>query len=133
MRDLSFLMRVSGLVYPVPTRIWVRTSDWVRIATEVAAKRDPGQPLPLPGNFQQLKIGALTAIHAGTDDQEVCDILNAPEEEKSHFRAKHDRFAIRKSEKKDPIEYVDAESTHEMPAELLEEAREKLTFTGGTL
>jgi hypothetical protein len=129
-RDLKFLQRVSALVYPVETRIWLTTSDWSAIACEVAALRDPGTPLPMPGNFQRLQLGKLTALHAGTDDQVVCDALNEPEERKANFRAKHDRFAIRASDKKDPIEYVDVESTHEMPEELRKAALEKLEATG---
>lgn len=125
-RDLNFLKRVRDLTYPVHTRIWIRTSDWVKIACEVAAVRPAGAPLPTPQNFKSLTLGRLTAIHAGTDDQEVCDLLNVDEERKSNFRAKHDAFAMPAGTKKDPIEYTDAESTWEMPEELRVQTEENL-------
>ena len=127
-RDLAFLQRISGIVYPAETVIYLTSKDWAGIAKEVKKlgyKTDQRGMNPTPKNFKRLKIGTLTAFNSGTDDQAVCDALNAPEEVKSHFRAKHDRFAIPASEKK-VIEAVDAESTHEFPEGLRQEVEEKL-------
>ena len=128
-RDLAFLRRISALVYPVHTTIFLTSRDWAGVAAEIAAtpwlKTDKAGLKPTRGNFSRLKIGRLTAVNSGTEDQDVCDMLNAPEERMSDFRAKHDRWAIRAGEKKE-IEAEDATSTHELPAELREEAVERL-------
>ena len=129
MFNLAALKRISGLVYPVETKIFLTSADWAKVAAEVAAMpglaTDKAGVAPTRSNFSRLKIGRLTAINSGTEDQDVCNALNAPEEAKANFRAKHDRWAIPASEK--PIvEAVDAESTHEMPEDLRQEAIARL-------
>ena len=59
-------------------------------------------------------------MNSTTEDQDVCDVLNAVEERLSNFREKHDRFATRV--KQVPEDYwTDAKSTHEVPDELRKE------------
>ncbi len=125
MFDLAALKRISALVYPVDTTIWLTSGDWGKVAAEVAAlpdlRTDRARLTPTRRNFSRLKIGRLTAVNSGTEDQDVCNALNAPEEAKSNFRSKHDRWAVPASGKKE-IEAVDAASTHEMPEALRQEA-----------
>jgi hypothetical protein len=132
-RDLAFLQRVSALVYPVYTTIFLTTTDWAGIAKEVAAT--PGlktskNRAPTRTNFKHLIIGRLTAVNSGTDDQDVCNMLNAPEERKSQFREKHDRLAIRAGTK--PSEdYEDEATNNPFPDALRREVQAKLRFKYG--
>ena len=127
-RDLAFLKRVSGLVYPVYTTIYLTSTQWAGIAAEVAAmpglKTDRGRK-PTRKNFSQLQIGRLTAVNSTTEDQDVCDMLNAEQERLSNFREKHDRFAQRAGTNPEG-DWTDAKSTHEIPKALIEETQAKL-------
>ena len=127
-RDLAFLKRVSGLVYPVYTTIYLTSTQWAGIAAEVAAmpglKTDRGRK-PTRKNFSQLQIGRLTAVNSTTEDQDVCDMLNAVQERLSNFREKHDRFAQRAGTNPEG-DWTEAKSTHEIPKVLIEETQAKL-------
>ena len=127
-RDLAFLKRVSGLVYPIYTTIYLTSTQWAGIAAEVAAmpglKTDRGRK-PTRKNFSQLQIGRLTAVNSTTEDQDVCDMLNAVQERLSNFREKHDRFAQRAGTNPEG-DWTEAKSTHEIPKALIEETQAKL-------
>ena len=129
-RDLAFLKRVSGLVYPVYTTIYLTSTQWAGIAAEVAALAPVGATTSLgrpitPKTFQQLKLGRLTVWNSGTEDQDVCDMLNAEQERLSNFREKHDRFAQRAGTNPEG-DWTEAKSTHEIPKALIEETQDKL-------
>lgn len=133
-RDLAFLQRVSALVYPVWTTIFLTSTDWARVAKEVS--RIPGMKTncgrrATPRNFKQLHIGRLTAVNSGTEDQDVCDALNAPEERKSRFREKHDWLAGPVVQ--DDNRWTDAASTEAMPEGMAEEIETKLRRKYNTL
>ena len=134
-RDLAFLKRVSALVYPVYTTIFLTSTQWAGVAKEVAAmpglKTDRGRK-PTRKNFSQLQIGRLTAVNSTTEDQDVCDMLNAEQERLSNFREKHDRFALRAGTTPEG-DWTDAKSTHEVPDELMKEIEAKLRRERGTI
>jgi len=70
----------------------------------------------------------LTAVNSGSEDEAALDVLNRRSEEYSDFLGARNRLAVRKGEKREPMEWVDAESTHQLPDELAKEAvrREQL-------
>lgn len=122
-RDLAFLQRVSAIVYPVYTTIYLTSTDWAGIAGEVSrlpgVKTTKGRKATRK-NFSQLVLGRLTAVNSTTEDQDVCDALNAEQERLSNFREKHDRFATRVKPVSEDY-WTDAKSTHEVPDELMKE------------
>ena len=127
-RDLAFLKRVSAIVYPVYTTIFLTSTQWAGIAKEVAAMpglRTSQGRKPTRKNFSQLQIGRLTAVNSTTEDQDVCDMLNAEQERLSNFREKHDRFAQRAGTNPEG-DWTEAKSTHEIPKALIEETQAKL-------
>ena len=124
-RDLAFLKRVSAIVYPVYTTIFLTSTQWAAVAKEVAAAAPVGATTSLgrkvtPKTFEQLHIGRLTVWNSGTEDQDVCDMLNAEQERMSGFREKHDRLAQRAGTKPEG-DWIEAKSTHEVPDELMKE------------
>ena len=134
-RNLAWLKRTAQIVYPTFTTVFLTSTDWAGVAAEVSAvpnlHTNKGHK-PTKKNFSRLNIGRLTAVNSGTEDQGVCDLLNAAEERKCDFRAKIERFGVRPEAKKQ-VETVDAASTHEMPDDLRKEAQEKLRRKYNTL
>lgn len=77
-----------------PIRYFLPSTVWAEVAREVGeVHRDrwehdhPGEPVPrlTRGNFNVLKLGALTVLNALTDDDSVVDWLNEPEARKCRF------------------------------------------------
>lgn len=133
-RNIAFLKRVSSLVYPVRTTIFLTSTDWGKLFREVQQLVGFASGRPVTwANFKKAPfvIGRLTAVNSGTEDQDVCDLLNAPEERKSQFREKHDCLAQRAGTKPE-IEYTDAESTHAFPDDLARQVETKLRRKYGT-
>jgi hypothetical protein len=121
----AMMSRIAGINYPVETTMWCTSTMWESLVGELSALpadafMDPSRP-PTPTNFRRMKIMSTTFINSGTADKRVCDLRNDAEERKANFREKHDRFAMRASEKKPAIEYVDAASTHDVPDDLLKQ------------
>lgn len=134
-RNLAFLQRISAIVYPVHTTIFLTSTQWAGVAREASAlkglKTSKGRK-PTPRNFSQLQIGRLTAVNSTTEDQDVCDMLNAEQERLSDFRAKHDRLAQRAGTVPEG-DWTDAKSTHEVPDELMKEIEAKLRRERNTI
>ena len=106
------------------TSIVLTSSNWGRLALEVGRADMIVQRTPTPGNFQSLDIRAkhvLRAINSGTEDETKCDQVNRVFEQRSHFIEARNKFGVPKGTKKDPIEFVDAESQDELPIDLVKE------------
>jgi hypothetical protein len=77
--EIRKLMLVAGLLSR-PANMYVTATRWARIAAEIRANHqaDLRQPWNLPhrDNFKRMKIGRLTVINAGTEDEEVCNLAN---------------------------------------------------------
>lgn len=77
--EIRKLMVVAGLLSR-PATMYVTSAHWARIAAEIRANHqaDLKQPWNLPhrDNFKRMKIGKLTVINSGTEDQEVCNTAN---------------------------------------------------------
>lgn len=67
---------------PLSKVAYVTSTEWGEIAKELEGfdVMDPSKPgiKPNPANFRQMRIGkCLLLRNAGTEDQDVCDLLNA--------------------------------------------------------
>lgn len=97
--NLEKLMLIAQLNYPTQTRVWLTTTNWGMIAAEInqtyRAELQTKGGMANAKNFKDLRFLSTTFINSGTDDQDVCNILNAPEEAKSPFRYKEANFAVR--------------------------------------
>ncbi len=102
---LDYVKRVSALVYPVRTRMFVTSTNWAKVAAEVAAtpglQTDKWKKTPTMSNFSRLNVGTLTVVNSGTEDQDVCNALNRPEEAKTDFVYRRDHWGVRPGEKKE--------------------------------
>lgn len=97
--SLEKLWLIAQLTYPVRARVFLTASNWGQIAREINRdyKRElqAGRGMANPKNFKDLVIMSTTFVNSGQDDQDVCNILNAPEEARTPFRFKEANFAVR--------------------------------------
>lgn len=126
--SLKHLEQVAGLIQ-CDTTCFLTSTQWAGLAAElpVNAFTDKGR-LPKPGNFKRLNIRGkhiLTVVNSGTEDEDVCRVANWEAERKANFREARDKFAIRPDQKKDALEFVDAESTWEPPEDLTREIADR--------
>lgn len=126
--SLNHLEQVAGLIQ-CDTTCFLTSTQWSRLAAElpVDTLTDKGR-MPTPGNFSRLNIRAkhiLTVVNSGTEDEDVCRVANYEAERKANFREARDRFAIRPDQKKDALEFVDAESTWQPPEDLTREIADR--------
>ena len=85
---------------PLVKIAWVTSTEWGQMAKELETYEmiDPSKPTirPNPLNFRQMKIGkCLTLRNAGTEDQDVVDLLNWREmgtEDKKIFEFRKTNF-----------------------------------------
>lgn len=91
--SLRKLELIAGLVHPVPSTMFVTSTDWGRVAKET--QQHLGSAIPLrKGSFEMLLVGPLTVVNSGTEDQEVCNLLNRSYAEAANFAAKRDALRI---------------------------------------
>ena len=89
------LNMIAGLV-EVPTIMYLTSTHWGDVVAELDAQyrgmlMDPTKPAPwdLHPN-KPIKIGQLTVVNSGTEDQEVCNLLNHHGAEIAAFGARRD-------------------------------------------
>lgn len=90
------LQTIAGLIGSTPSRMFVSSTHWGKIADEIgrqyaSALADPSG-LPTPKNFDRLKIGALTVINARTEDQEVVNLMNEEDARNAQFQQRRSAF-----------------------------------------
>lgn len=91
-RFIPKLQTIAGLVSPTLTKMWVTSANWGLIAQELEEHYlGPEDTKPSRGNFARLKLGSLTVINSGTEDEEVCQLLNEPEFERARFQESLER------------------------------------------
>lgn len=75
---------------------WVTSTEWAWIAFEVF-KFYPGSVNPTNRNFRRLQIGNLLLRNAGTEDQDVVDIMNQKElgDRAKVFAFRRDNYRVR--------------------------------------
>jgi hypothetical protein len=99
--NVEKLRLIADLVHPVKTRVFLTTSNWARIAAEINLVYKDSLVMPsgkpTPKNFREMVIRSTTFINSGTDDQDVCNLLNAPEEARTPFRFREANFAVRRA------------------------------------
>lgn len=90
------LILISQLVEPEPTTMFVTSLNWALMAKEMNSQYREDMvdksKLATPSNFQVLKIGALTVVNSGTEDQEVVDEANQQAALKAKFAYKRDNW-----------------------------------------
>ena len=119
--------RIAGLCAPVPTTMFVTSTEWARFTAELSAL--PAEIFTRPFNpskatHSRFLIQTLTIVNSGTEDQTVCNAANYEAERKANFREKHDALAMRAGTKK-VIEAEDTSSTHEVDPALIKETIRK--------
>lgn len=91
-RFVPKLQTIAGLVSPALTTMWVTSTNWGLIAAELEAHYlEPTDTRPSRSNFARLKLGTLTVVNSGTEDEEVCQLLNEPEFERARFQESLER------------------------------------------
>lgn len=90
------LQTIAGLIGSTPSRMFVTSTHWGQIADEIKRQyagslMDPAG-LPKPQNFGRLKIGALMVINAGTEDQEVVNLMNEEDARSAQFQQRRAAF-----------------------------------------
>ena len=85
---IEHLLTIAGLCDPVPTKMFVTSVDWAFIAKAVIAKQPAVLNEVTPQSFQVLKVGVLTVINSGSEDQEAVDEANKQAAENAHFAEK---------------------------------------------
>lgn len=95
------LQRISGLVGDTPSRMFLTASHWGQVADEIkrqypSALANPAG-LPTPANFKALKIGALTVLNSGTDDDDVVNLMNEEDAKRANFAWKRDNLITGKN------------------------------------
>jgi hypothetical protein len=99
--DIEKCRLIADLCHPVQVRVFVTTSNWARIAGDIATNYKHSLVMPsgkpTPRNFRSFKVRSVTFVNSGTDDQDVCNILNMPEEAKTPFRYREANFVVRRA------------------------------------
>ena len=90
------LQLIAQLVAPVPSRFFVTSAHWGMIADEIrrdypSSLIDP-LSLPTPRTFKELQIGCLRVINAGTEDNEVVNLMNEEDADIANFAWKRDHL-----------------------------------------
>lgn len=87
MKDLQ---GVSALC-DFPAIMYVTTTTWAALAAELRAQYSS---TPTPANFASIRIGKLTVVNSGSDDQEACDTANKLDAEKNAVQWKRDAWRV---------------------------------------
>jgi hypothetical protein len=79
------LTTIAGLVEPVPTVMYLTSSNWAELALEITIKYGKK---PTPGTFRELIIGCLTVRNAFTEDQAAVNMANEIGARNANFQEK---------------------------------------------
>lgn len=94
---VEYYRTIAALIGQVPTTVFVTSTDWAIFAKELNEQYRGHYVNPLvlakPGNFARAAFGSTTFVNAGTEDQEVVNVLNAESAELANFAWKRRELA----------------------------------------
>lgn len=94
MKLIKELWTIAGLCEPVPTIMFLTSTNWRELAAEVL-KVQPGLPeAPTPKNFRELIVGCLTVVNSGSEDQDAVDEANVQAAQQANFAKKRDALIV---------------------------------------
>lgn len=87
-RIVEYLWTIAGLCEPVDTLMFVTSVNWALIAKTVINNRPELLKDITPQNFNAMKVGCLTVVNSGSEDQEAVDEANKQAADRAEFQAK---------------------------------------------
>lgn len=85
---IDLLWTIAGLCDPEPTLMFLTSPHWAILAKEVIKQQPAVLNEITPPNFKVLKVGCLTVVNSGSEDQNAVDEANIQAAQRAHFAAK---------------------------------------------